>query len=116
MLRIVLEQAGIVVVSLFTYQIREGGVDLETFLRQHKPNAILYDIAPPYAANWQLFQHISSVPAMQGIQVVLTSTNARQVAEFAGSDQRIYEIVGKPFDLDQLVRAVKDAIHARPTR
>lgn len=116
MLRVVLEQAGIVVVSAFTHEIRDGHVDLERLLSQHKPNVIVYDIAPPYAANWQLYQHLSESPSMQQCQVVLTSTNPARVTELSGGDRRVYEIVGKPFDLDVIVRAVKEAIRARPTR
>jgi len=30
--------------------------------------------------------------------------------------QPVFEIVGKPYDLDRLVHAVKEASRARPTR
>ena len=49
------EPAGIVTVSVLTHQIREGAIDLEAFIRQHDPRVIVYDIAPPYDANWALF-------------------------------------------------------------
>jgi len=115
MLRAVFEIAGFVVVSLLTYQIREGDVDIETFLRQHKPDVVVYDIAPPYEPNWRLFQHVCRIPAMAKCQLILTSTNAARVAELVGPERRVYEIVGKPFDLDVIVSAVREAAHARPT-
>ncbi len=118
MLRIVLEHAGFVVVSLLTWEVRDGEVDVETFLRQHKPDVVVYDLAPPYDANWRLFlfQHICRIPAMRSGHIVLTSANPSRVAEIAGRDTRVYEIVGKPYDLDQIVTAVREAAHARPTR
>ena len=117
MLRLTLEHAGVVVVSALTWEVREGEVDLERFVSQHQPRVAIYDIAPPYESNWRLFQHIRSMPALAGIHFVLTSTNARQVEQFAaGNDQRIYEIVGKPFDLGEIVQAAKEALRARPTR
>ena len=116
LMRRAFEPAGIVAVSVLTHQIREGEVDLEGFLRQHNPHVIVYDVAPPYDANWQLFKHICGMDAMRGRRVVITSTNAKQLEELVGGDETVYEVVGKPLDLDRIVRAVKEAGHARPTR
>jgi hypothetical protein len=116
LLRRAFDAAGIVTVSGFTHQIRDGQIDLEAFLRQHDPDVIVYDIAPPYDANWNFFQHVSGMPAAAGRQFVLTTTNVAHVEKLAGRDQRIYEIVGKAADIDPIVRAVKEATRARPIR
>jgi DNA-binding NtrC family response regulator len=116
MLRIAFETAGFVVVSALTYEVREGRVDMERFIVQHQPSVVVYDIAPPYEANWQLFQHVAAMPVLKGRQFVITSTNARQVERIAGPQQHVYEVVGKPYDLGLLVQAVKEASKARPTR
>ncbi len=110
------EPAGIVVVSLLTFQIREGGVNVESFLREHDPKVIVYDIAPPYEANWQLFLHVRGLRSMRSRKIVITSTNRKYVEELAGRDETIYEIVGKPYDLGRLVQAVKEAARHRPSR
>lgn len=117
MLRITLEHAGIVVVSTMTWEVRDGEVDLERFVLQHRPKVLVYDIAPPYENNWLLFTHIHGMPVMKDVQFVLTSTNARQVEQYVKSaGYRVYEIVGKPFDLGEIVEAVREAMKARPTR
>lgn len=116
LLRRAFEPAGIVTVSVLTHQIREGVVDVEGFLRQHDPNVVVYDLAPRYDANWHLFQHICRMKAMRDRAVVLTSINPRHVEKMAGRHEKIYEVVGKPLDLDQIVRAVKEAARSRPTR
>jgi DNA-binding NtrC family response regulator len=110
------EPAGVVTVTAFTHQIRDGIIDADAFLKQHDPKVVVYDIAPPYEENWRLFKHISSMPAMEGRQVVLTSVNAKHVEELAGNHEKVYEVVGKPLDIDRIVRAVKEAARARPTR
>jgi DNA-binding NtrC family response regulator len=116
MLRIAMEQAGLVVVSALTPEIREGKIDLEQFVKQHEPKVIAYDIAPPYEANWNLFQHVAKMPVMQGRQFVITSTNARHVERLASPQDHIYEVVGKSEDIGRIVQAVKEALRVRPVR
>jgi DNA-binding response OmpR family regulator len=109
MLRVVLEDAGFVVITAFTNALRDGKTDLENLMRQHQPKVIIYDIALPYEASWRLFQHVRESPACEGVRFVLTSTNAAQVHNVAGAAEPILEIVGKPYDLDELVRIVREA-------
>jgi CheY-like chemotaxis protein len=115
-LRRAMEPAGIVVVSTLTFQVREGLVDIERLIRQHDPHVIVYDVAPPYDANWQLFEHMRALPAMRDRPLVITSPNAARVQDLAKRDQQVYEVVGKSDDLDRIVRAVKEASRVRPTR
>lgn len=116
-LRLTLQHAGIVVVTAMSFDLRDGRLDIESFMKQHRPRVVIYDIAPPYDLNWQLFLHTRTLPAMQGLQFILTSTNPRHVHDLPGAhDEDVYEIVGKPYDLDQIVRAVKEALHIRPVR
>ena len=53
---------------------------------------------------------------MSACPVVLTSTNAQYVQRLAGRDAQIFEVVVKPFDLDQVTEAAKQAVRSRPTR
>src|SRR3954466_13388912 len=112
LLRGIFEQAVFIVVTACTHALRDGKTDFEGFMRQHKPKVIVYDIALPYDRNWRLFEHFRDSPACNGTHFVLTTTNVAQVEKVAGTGHRIYEIVGKPYDLDILVRAVKEAARA----
>jgi DNA-binding NtrC family response regulator len=115
-LRVALEQAGLVVVTAMTNEVRDGEVDVDRFISQHDPRVIVYDVAPPYDANWHLFQHVASMPVMQGRQFVITSTNSRQLERIAAPQQHVYEIVGKSEDVGRIVQAVKEALRVRPSR
>jgi|SRR5688572_33034258 DNA-binding response OmpR family regulator len=116
LLRRALEQAGIVTVTAFTHDIRDGKLDFDSFIGQHNPHVVVYDIAPPYDANWKLFQHLSATTSLVGRHFVITTTNKAQVEKLVGRDARVYEVIGKPADLELIVRAVKEAGRARPTR
>jgi DNA-binding response OmpR family regulator len=116
LLRTPLEKAGFTVVSAMTYELRDGVVDLESFVRQHDPKVVVYDVAPPYEANWRLFEHLSSASVLRSAFFVVTTTNVAQLRKVAGSDQDLHEIVGKPLDLEEVVSAVVEAAHQRPVR
>lgn len=113
LLRVVIEQAGFIVVTAFTNFLRDGKTDFEAFMRQHQPRVVVYDVAIPYEQNWRLFEHFRNAPASHGVSFVLTTTNVAQLEKIATLGQPIYEIVGKPFDLDVVVRAVKEAARSR---
>lgn len=108
MLRIVLQNEGFVVVGGYTYELRDGKVDIEALSRQHKPDVVIYDIAPPYPKNWLEFQHTCTMPALKGAKFMITTTNVKQLREIAGDGPRLFEIVGKPYDLEKIVEHVKE--------
>jgi CheY-like chemotaxis protein len=103
MLRVVLEGAGFATVSVYTHEIRDGKVDLAAFMIQHRPAVVIYDVAPPYHRNWDLFQQIRAEPVMADCRFVITSTNAPLVQRLVGPEARVLEIIGKPYDLDAIV-------------
>jgi CheY-like chemotaxis protein len=116
LLKVALEQAGLLAVSLLSHEIRNGSVDLDAFLRQHAPRVIVYDIAPPYLPDWSLLEHIRTFPAAQHCKFVLTSPNVAHVQALVGRDEHVYEIIGKPHDIGEFVGAVLQAVKARPIR
>jgi CheY-like chemotaxis protein len=109
LLRIVFEQAGFVVISAHVDAIKRGTVDIEQLVEQHQPSVILYDIPPPYERQWAFLSHMRKLPSLEKVRFVLTSTNAARIREMVPTDETIYEIIGKPYDLDLLVEAVKRA-------
>jgi DNA-binding response OmpR family regulator len=110
-----LTRAGFRVSSAFTFDIRDGHIDVEGFLRVHQPDVVLYDIAPPYQDNWELLQQLRRT-ALAGYRLVLTTTNQARVEALVGRDEHVYEVVDKEGDLDVIIRATREALRARNTR
>jgi response regulator RpfG family c-di-GMP phosphodiesterase len=107
-----LESAGFTVVSALIPDVREGRCDVKAFMARHDPAIVLYDIGPPYEENWAMFQRLRAT-SMRDRRFVITSANAARLEQRAGHDERIYEVVDRPFELDNIVRAVKEATRAR---
>ena len=78
-------------------------------MRQHQPRVIVYDVAIPYDVNWRLFEHFRGSPACRDVGFVVTTTNEHQLRKLSGTCEELHEIIGKPYDLDEIVRAVQQA-------
>jgi DNA-binding NarL/FixJ family response regulator len=113
MLRFGLEQAGLVVVSGHVDAIRRGEQRLAEFVEEHNPQVVLYDLTPPYDRSWRFLEHLRDTPSMRERRFVITSTNAARATEIVGAAEHVYEIVGKPYDMTQIVNAVQTAIRGR---
>jgi DNA-binding response OmpR family regulator len=115
LLRDLLERAGFVTVTGHIDDVRRGDLDLVNLVKQHEPNVIVYDLVPPYDRSWNYLHLLRNTAPLQGRPFVLTSVNADRAREVVGRSEIVYEIVGKPLDLDEIVTAVKEASKARPT-
>jgi DNA-binding response OmpR family regulator len=81
----------------------------DAFLLQHHADVVVFDVSLPYPENWQHFLQFKKVLDERKIPVVLTTTNKHALAEMTGTTAAL-EIVGKPYDLEQLAAAVRDAM------
>lgn len=113
-LRTAFELAGLVVVSAHVDNIRRGRTSMLEFIAEHDPAVVLYDITPPYDRSYRFFQHLRAMEIFKGKRFVLTSTNVHRATEAAEPDDEIFEIVGKPYDLDELTRRICEAAGVPP--
>jgi DNA-binding response OmpR family regulator len=116
LLRVNLERAGFVVFEIHIEDIRLGTTNVDSFLDQHDPKVIVYDVAPPFDQNCRFLEHLRSATGFKGRQFVLTTVNRRRVEELVGLDETVYEVVGEPEEIEQVIRAVREASRARATR
>ncbi len=114
MLRATLEGEGFHTVPGHIAELKKGEVDLLSFVEQHRPAVIVYDISPPYDTNWNFLRLVRSSRAVQDCKFVLTTTNLPALDRLVGPDTGALEIIGKPYDLDRVVDAVRAALGRVP--
>jgi CheY-like chemotaxis protein len=113
LLRILFEQRGHAVVTAHVDAIKRSQMDIGAFVRLHRPDVVVYDIPPPYDTHWTFMNHVRTLPEFESIPFVLTTTNERRLREIVGRGPQLLEIVGKPYDLDQIAQAVEEALRER---
>jgi CheY-like chemotaxis protein len=113
LLKFVLEQKGFIAVTGHIDELRHGKRDLAAFVEQYKPAAVLYDLIPPYDRHWAFVDHLREATPLKGIPFILTSTNAKMARELASRSEHVIEVLGRPFELDELVSAVQRATDGR---
>ena len=96
--------------------LKKGAVDFARYMARHEPTVLIFDISPPYLENWLFFKGLCDGPAMKGRGLVLTTTNKDRLDEAVGGDSEAIEIVGKPYDLDQIKEAIDASLKRARTK
>jgi DNA-binding response OmpR family regulator len=109
-LLLLLEEEGYHAVGELLGNFKEDRVYFAAFCQQHQPQLIILDIPPPYEEHWAFFHLLKDSKAAEGRQFLLTTTNKRMLEELGGKTEE-FEMIGRPFDLEELITAVKKPLH-----
>jgi CheY-like chemotaxis protein len=116
MVRQMLQQIGFTsVVTGHVPDIKRGTLDIVRFVETHDPRVFVWDIALPYEENWRFVHMLMGHAMMAGRRFVLTTTNKRALESLVGPTE-VIEIVGKPYDMEQILTAVERVTGVPPMR
>lgn len=87
-------------------EFKRGQRNMLTFMEEHNPDLIIWDIAPPYEQNVIFLEMIQNLKVMEGRKWVYTTTNISALRQFSEKFKAL-EIIGKPMDLQVIIEAVK---------
>lgn len=104
MLSDALKEAGCNVASVRLVNARAGKVDLELFVEEHDPDAVIFDLALPYRTNLSMLEDLKGTGVLAGRGLVLTTPNARAVRDLLRVEA--FEISGLAEEIQAVVREV----------
>lgn len=106
-----LEDEGYNVATALVAEIKRGRVDFVEFMRRHRPLVIVVDLPPPFEENMTFFRLLRDTHSLDDKCVLLTTTNKKALEDLTGV-KGVLEVLGKPFDLAELRRLVREKVEA----
>jgi DNA-binding NtrC family response regulator len=94
------------------FEVIEAKDGLEGFnlIRTENPNLIMLDFLLPKMSGWEVFQEIQKNQRLRTIPLVLMSGRKEEVTDKLPEPFEYFSFVEKPFDREQLVDAIRDAM------
>ena len=104
----ILEGEGFRARGVRAWDLAHGRIDARALLRELQPDVIVYDISVPFDLSWAFYASFRALPEVQGVPVVLTTTNRKGAESVIG--RGVLELLLKPYDIGQLVEQVRGAL------
>lgn len=104
MLSDALKEAGCRVATVRLVDARAGKVDLELFVKEHDPDAVIFDLALPYRTNLSTLEDLKASGVLSNRGLVLTTPNGRAVRDLLRVEA--FEITGLSEEIQAIVREV----------
>src|SRR5688500_18763416 len=92
MMTTALSQRGYRALNGYADVVKSGEMDFVAFMATQKPDAVIWDIAPPYDRNWHFFKLLRTSHLFDRCGIVLTTTHKEHLDELAGQDTGALEI------------------------
>ena len=116
LLRPQLREAGYEPVGAYVREIRDGTVDVLAFLRDHRPDAVVYDVEPPLKPNWNFVRLIRNAAGVRNPRFILLTSDKRGLERAIGRGAVNELVFAKPYDPAEVLRAVRFVVDDHTVR
>jgi hypothetical protein len=110
LVRLRLREGGLGAVGAYVQEVQSGDLDLDRFLRAHRPDVVIYDVEPATSSTRWL-RRLERVCEDLGIPCVLSVADVRDlqhvVVEWAAC------ILIRPYDAEMACLAIREALHSQ---
>jgi CheY-like chemotaxis protein len=79
-------------------------------MRTGKADVVIMDLMMPEVSGWDVLCERAADPVLLAIPMIVVTANNRRRVTDDFLDQNVYAVMGKPFDLDALLAAVKACV------
>jgi CheY-like chemotaxis protein len=101
-----LEAKGFETAGAHVADIQSGALDLLTFIHEHKPTLIVYDLPRPYEQHWNFLRLLKDTHVLKRAIWVLATTDKRALEAAVGASGVVEIIFGEPYGVEDVVTAV----------
>lgn len=88
----------------------KDGVEGLHLIRAESPTLIMLDFLLPKKSGWEVYQEVQKDPQLQLIPMMLMSGRKEEVTEKLPEPFEYFAFVEKPFEKNQLVQAIREAM------
>lgn len=109
----VLEEAHYEVCSEYVSTFRDGDHSFVSFVREQRPDLVVWDVSMPYASNWTFLEGLLNRAELRCTRFILLTTNSHAVERMIGRHGD-FDILGKPFKIETLLASIARAFASVP--
>ncbi|PSO49554.1 MAG: two-component system response regulator [Cyanobacteria bacterium SW_9_44_58] len=96
-------------------EARDGKEGLN-LIHSQQPQLIILDFLLPKVSGWEVYQEIQNDANLKAIPLVLMSGRKEEVTEKISEPFESFAFIEKPFEREQLVKAIRDARAKAPAK
>lgn len=94
----------------------KDGIEALELAASEKPAVVVLDVIMPGINGFQVCRKIKTTPELQSIRVLLCTSKTQESDIFWGKKQGADEYLTKPFEAEDLLRAVEGLLSASPAK